>query len=361
MLNTLDILIGFTLVMLVLSMAVTMLAQVGISSFNLRGVALRHALADLLALLDRGLKPREAHTIANHILRNPLVGPAGLLSKRRCLASAIHREELVKLLLDFAAGGEAEKATDPKQGGVDVDLASAKNVANAKAVLKASLERNGIGNPEAVLKAVRDKVLELEQDSPQLANDVRANAAILANAKSAFLGKLHEWFDQSMDRATDLFTARARIVTVSVALLVAFTVQLDSLALINRLSIDNDLRKTLVSAAIARSAQPLDKGVPAAAGATTVAQLRDLAQSDDTRQLLALDVVEMPRSFDAWRERWASNDYLSHLVGVILTVALLSLGAPFWYELLKNMVNLRSIIAQKDDAQRQERQTTQTA
>jgi hypothetical protein len=35
------------------------------------------------------------------------------------------------------------------------------------------------------------------------------------------------------------------------------------------------------------------------------------------------------------------------------------LGAPFWYNILKNLLGLRSAMAQKDDAQRALRQTTQ--
>jgi len=42
-------------------------------------------------------------------------------------------------------------------------------------------------------------------------------------------------------------------------------------------------------------------------------------------------------------------------------VALLSLGAPFWYSILKSLLQLRSTIADKDDAQRQVRQSQQTS
>ena len=45
----------------------------------------------------------------------------------------------------------------------------------------------------------------------------------------------------------------------------------------------------------------------------------------------------------------------------ILTALLLSLGAPFWYNALKNLIRLRSLIAQKDDDQRQSRQTNTSA
>jgi hypothetical protein len=48
-----------------------------------------------------------------------------------------------------------------------------------------------------------------------------------------------------------------------------------------------------------------------------------------------------------------------NLLGVVLSALLLSLGAPFWYNALKNLVRLRSIVAGKDDEQRQARQGPQ--
>jgi len=51
----------------------------------------------------------------------------------------------------------------------------------------------------------------------------------------------------------------------------------------------------------------------------------------------------------------------TRIPGVILSALLLSLGAPFWYEMLKNLLKLRSVAASKDDDQRKERQTSQTA
>ena len=44
---------------------------------------------------------------------------------------------------------------------------------------------------------------------------------------------------------------------------------------------------------------------------------------------------------------------------MLLTAALLSLGAPIWYELLANLINLRSLVTQRDDQQRKDRQTNQ--
>ena len=43
--------------------------------------------------------------------------------------------------------------------------------------------------------------------------------------------------------------------------------------------------------------------------------------------------------------------------GIFLSWILLTLGAPFWYDVLKNGLNLRSRIAQKDEKDRIARQT----
>jgi hypothetical protein len=44
---------------------------------------------------------------------------------------------------------------------------------------------------------------------------------------------------------------------------------------------------------------------------------------------------------------------------MMLTISLLSLGAPFWYGVLSNLIKLRSSIARKDDEARDERQQRQ--
>ena len=53
---------------------------------------------------------------------------------------------------------------------------------------------------------------------------------------------------------------------------------------------------------------------------------------------------------------WSGNGLHPNSMGVLLSAILLSFGAPFWYDALKNLLQLRSILAQKDDEQRAKRQ-----
>ena len=64
-------------------------------------------------------------------------------------------------------------------------------------------------------------------------------------------------------------------------------------------------------------------------------------------------LLDVPASLDEWRARWRGTN----VPGVLLTSLLLSLGAPFWYNALKKMLQLRSLLAARDDEQRAARQT----
>jgi hypothetical protein len=361
-LQTLDVLIGFTLVMLIMSMAVTMLTQFfGTWLFELKGKALREVIARLLAMLDRGLPPTEASEIANHILRDPLVAQPRLFSSSNSLATVVHREELVKLVLDFASNGDAERAAAAAQSG---SADSRSDIEKLQDRLRQSLKNNGIDDPAGVLNGIRAAILELEKTRPELSTSMRAAAAVLNNAASDFLAKVNSWFDQSIDRASDIFTAQIRMVTFTVSLLVVLLFQLNSFQLINRLSVDKELRDRVVASAIERANPPAaaqsntDKNKQEALPKKSIPQIIKDSGAD---QLDDLGLIAFPRSFDDWSNRWGEGyDQLMQLAGLILSALLLSLGAPFWYSMLANLVKLRSVIAGKDDAQRTERQTTQT-
>jgi hypothetical protein len=362
MLETLDILIGFTVVMLVVSMAVTMITQAIASGLvNLRGWCLKEGVSRLLALMDQGLTLEDAKRITNHVLRNPLVGRARIgIPKLRsggyALATVIHREELIRLLLDFAIPGDAEKA----------NLQVTADEEQLRHRFRASLKRNGVEDPAAVLQQVRTTVVELEKSNPELSNNARLSIALLNFAASDFLSKFTAWFDQTMDRVTDFFTRQIRAITMVVAVVLALLLQLDSIGLINRLSVDDELRNSLVQTAIEQKEdlrrQMESAGEPAAIGASAT-QDEPLVRVRQTIEQAG--VVSLPRDFDQWQGAWweapgeGGGFRWPFLLGILLSAALLSLGAPFWYSALANLLKLRSVLAKKDEAQREERQTTQ--
>lgn len=405
--KTVDILIGLVLVMLLMSMVVTTLTQFLASLINLRGKALRHGVADLLTLLDRGLERGKAMRLATQLLRDPLIASPGVLGGRP-LAGAVHREELTKLILEFAA-------KKPPEGPWWVRFFHKESFKRFREWLKrlpllhalcptrtalrelhervvSTLNSNGILDPARVLEDVRSTALELEKSNPELSNSSRMTIAILHNAGGDYIGKLNGWFDQTMDRVSGLFTTRIRFVTVLVATIVALAVQLDTLALFDRLGSDDQLRGDLVKKALATdqfdptklAAQNQTARTLAGASGTTLPASSSggaaastsspgQSQSGATAQPAVSEnirrmtrdlggIVALPASWKDWNSNWHESSgafSFRMLVGIIISAVLMSLGAPFWYEVLKDLVRFRSLIAQKDDDQRTERQTTQ--
>lgn len=322
MLKTVDVLIGLSVVMLIVSMAVTVVTHFVNSVANSRGRHLLKGLTSLLQQIDPTLYQQTAKEIVTKVLTHSLI-----CQKGGRLGTVIHREELTQLLLELASGEGPQRLDD----------------ASARALTRV-LQANGISDPGATLKNIRQLALQLEVSNPGLANHVRNSLAILQGAPSDFVAKINAWFDQTVDRISERFTASSRVTTFVAALLVAFVLQLDTVGLINRLSMDDSLRSSFVQQALQIEKNP-----------ATITQ-PSRAYYDNYYRLLASDgLIALPQGLKDWEAQWR----LSKLAGILLSTLLLSLGAPFWYNALKNLLQLRSVIAGKDDDQRQARQSSQ--
>jgi len=276
MLKSLDALIGFTTVMLLLSAAVTVLTQALTGVFGWRGTNLVRGLVTILNQIDPKITPFCAQQIAGAVLRHPLVSRA-----EGKLGTVIQRDELTRILLDLAAGSEP--------GGKLLDE-------YARMALKKAIESAGIGDPAATLENFHLLALKLEALRPELPAPVRHSIAVITEAPSLFAGQIHACFDATMDRITHRFARHTRLVTAFVAAAISAGLQVDAF---------------------------------------------DLLRNGATAQLV------LP-------QHWAWN--AAKLPGMAFSAILLSLGAPFWYNALKDLAGFRPVLARKEEAHREQRQ-----
>lgn len=352
MLKSVDVLIGLSVVMLIGSFVVTMLTQAVTTLVNTRGRHLFRGVADMIRYLDPSMAQKTVEEISSSVLKNPMVSE---ISHR--FASVVSREELTTLLLEFASRAGVQKLNE--------------STVNA---LRSALQKNGVSDPDQTLSNILDLTLRLERSNPELANNVRVSMAILQEAPSAFVSKINAWFDQTIDRVRLRFTASTRAITFALAIFTAVAVQMDTLAIVNRLYADPALRQKLVENASkvnadVASVSSLNAATPKSTA--SVAPSTDQGTALNDRAVADVDVILGQSgvfSVPAWKwvsvggflplPAWSSFT-VQKLLGVFLSAALLSLGAPFWYEALKTTLKLRSSLAETDDAQRLERQTTQ--
>jgi hypothetical protein len=337
MLDRLDTLIAFATIMLGISLLITIINQMVASMLGHRATYLRDGLKDLLGTLDPALIPN-AEKIANDVLTHKLASDSifahqAWAPERWKLATSIRPGELVKLL-------DAVSTGQPYQAKVQSIL----NQANPALGRDAQLIAGSVNAVAPGAAATADELIKQLSDKA---------------TKAA--GRVESVFESTMDRVRQRFTTQMRIWTIVFSLLIVFIYHVDGGRLYVQLSSDPTLRAgvnavsedlmkkyvTLQPPAGQQSGQASDQQSEAALEAEEqrLKQAYQGVQSDLTQTKLQL--LQVPQPWWPGWEALGKPEGWGKLFRILATAALLSLGAPFWYNLLKNLVNLRSQVAQQ--------------
>jgi hypothetical protein len=158
------------------------------------------------------------------------------------------------------------------------------------------------------------------------------------------------WFDRSMDRSAGVYKRNAKGVAIIIGLLLAVITNTDTLHIINQLAKDSTLR-----AAYSQVANELVSRNPNAI-ACLQAEQSEAAQIDCLNDgVTALrntinSITNVPIGWNAtnWRDQWQSQPEgvwlggLKVLGGWLISAIAISMGAPFWFNLLNKVVNVRN-------------------
>jgi hypothetical protein len=166
--------------------------------------------------------------------------------------------------------------------------------------------------------------------SPQTPSAQRIKQSAVALLTSAegdydkLLSVTDAWFNAKMDRATGWYKRNAQYLMIGIAFALAFGSGVDSLALGQQLFAAPAF--TQATAAAISSAAGKFKDNPDG-GVAQVAQIVADAQS------------RQPLHFSRWSP--ASKLDIEAIFGLLITAIAVSLGAPFWFDILKCIVNVR--------------------
>jgi hypothetical protein len=178
--------------------------------------------------------------------------------------------------------------------------------------------------------------------------------------------QIEAWFSSAMDRVSGWYRRRTRKIIFGLSLGLTVAANANTLTLLQRLSIDSSMRQALMSQAEqvgTPGASIAAVSVPATTRPGCAAIDRGNAQSAITASeaLACLGQLALPLG---WSEGWpgpAGNPIasgpdhfeigemqtwwhfvLQPLVGLLLTAFAVTLGAPFWFDMLNRFVSIRS-------------------
>jgi hypothetical protein len=141
------------------------------------------------------------------------------------------------------------------------------------------------------------------------------------------------WYNEAMDRLAGDYKRFIQTLTFILGLAMAAALNVDSIDLVQRLWVEKDLRAALVADAVRETTTSPPK-VAVARGAAAIVQL---PAEITTRRAQLLKIAPLPGPYAPP----FTPEFWSMIAGWVLTAAAGVLGAPFWFELLQRLVNMR--------------------
>ena len=243
--------------------------------------------------------------------------------------------------------------------------------------------------------SIKDALLALIDDAQGDINKLRAN--------------IQNWYDGAMDRVSGWYKRRVHVIIVILGLLVTIGLNVDSIAIFKALANDKALRESLVVAADAyakANAQPSPSPTPVASpsptptpgnteegsttqppagtvpGATPAASptgtpdpcwAEDCGKDPNSpkcklkKNQCELERLGLPMGWRPPRDPWPGfafwtggfwnswgRQIYEHGWGWLLTALAISLGAPFWFDLLNKFIVIRSTVKPKEKSQEEQ-------
>jgi len=235
----------------------------------------------------------------------------------------------------------------------------------AQALFDALVARVNAEHP-LTFKRLRDGIQQIPERS-----DARTALLSLASAAegdlAAFRARVEQWFDDAMDRLSGTYKRHVTLWLLALGFVVAAATNADTHRLVQRIAHESALRSAVAARAgdlVVAAQRPASAASPPAspvapdAGAaamrepatgldlqTDVEQLQqlDVMFWDTTRMTTAADAARYPLAMRRPEQTASWLGWLARkLVGLVLTALAISIGAPFWFDLLGRAVNLRS-------------------
>lgn len=203
----------------------------------------------------------------------------------------------------------------------------------ALALLDIITSAEGGASPEGPMtfEDLREAIVRLPE------SEVRKALLVLVDEAAGNVQKAREnveqWFNDAMDRVSGWYKRRVQLILLLLAMGICAFLNIDTLMIADSLSRDVTLRAAVVAAAQEMVQQPPPSG--AKSPMTWIERL----QTEFQRLHLPIgwssapnDPRGLPQSAGAWAMK---------IVGLMITAIAVSLGAPFWFDVLNKLTNLR--------------------
>jgi hypothetical protein len=362
-----EVVIGLIFIYLLYSLFTTTIMEIIATRFSFRGKILERAIFRMLEddgksqprvksvidLFKKKVLKGEAKTATDGFYQHPLMKFLGE-NNSKSHPSYISKDIFSKVIIDLLRGKQVKPGDDVKQ------------------LIQEALNNKNINWANEPIK-INDETLSY-------INSIWADAQ---GDVTKFKLYLENWFDATMERATGWYKKNTQFILFFIGLTIAVVFNVDTIKIASTLENDPQLREQLIQQAdnYVQAHPDLDKQYylqkvqldsikaqlaknnhpPKVKDSLLQKKIEDSLTFANTQALKAVTDTLMSRANSlvnndieksnsvlgiGWNtyDKYTFTGFLLAILGWVITAIALSMGAPFWFDLLNKMMKLRSSV-----------------
>lgn len=310
------------------------------------------AIADPVKLQELEQARTQLQSLTSAFYKHPLIDSLKKgLSEPAYLSSAAFARTIIDLMRDMvadAAPASAAPGQAPPQAPAPPVPGSAE-LPSTDAIIKGFAAFNA--EALTTLEMLKKDQLLSDDDAKKIAEVLdgtyltKVATTLMQGAKMEIADlerRLGAWFDEGMERVSGWYKRYLQYIGLAVGFAIALAVNADAINMTTVLS-----REPVMRAALVQSATEAAKNCKSAADCPALEVATTLRNKSG---LLPIGWDRKNLPFYCWKDGKETScgtletggQILLWLLGLIATALAMTLGAPFWFDLLKKLVNLRS-------------------
>ena len=195
---------------------------------------------------------------------------------------------------------------------------------------------DGSGKVKKKLKAYK-KLLEEKIDRTGTEDILYSFLVEAKGDADVFKRQLERWYNETMDRVGGWYKRRLQFFTFLLGLLVAFSLNVDTISIARKLTAESNIRMEMVKLATDYVSQA------DSSDATSIIVKEEMKEViADIKHQESILSMEWP-PFDL-----CDSAFWLYVLGCFITTIAISLGAPFWFDILNKVSKLRSAGTQEN-------------
>ncbi len=351
----LDVVIGLVFIFLLYSLLASIVHEIIATNLAFRAKILEKAIA---RMLDDG--PADRNPVVDRLSGYlQLLGRTKYLEDKK-FAASFYGHPLVKYLAEdkwhskpsYLESGNFSKVVIDLLHGLETDLHGTNILKIKESLAAGQLRLADFASAPIDTEGTANNVLQ--DINPQTQRFLQSLLSDAQGDINKFRSSLEKWFDNTMERASGWYKKYTQVGLLITGFVIAVAFNVDTIAIVNKLSADPKMREKLVQQASSYVKQhKTEMGNVGGKTDLELSQKRDsLIQKADS--LLDNEIKSANQSIGlGWAKGFGNIECVQQgwgvaILGWLITALALSLGAPFWFDLLSKLVKIRGAGGKSD-------------